>query len=597
MKHTIICLAAVAASIQILGDTVLGEGALRGATGTYAATAVGGNAAASAENCDRCTFIGENAGQKASSLGNCIAIGSGALRYASKSSGTVAIGEDELANESFADDTTSINERQLWISKPLDAFCLNPGKESHITNTPLYYVDGTLFLNPRRFSVSGGRGNPPGSYDLYLATDGDDAWDGGSYMRPKRTLDGVWRAANLRTDATNLTCAVFPGTYYLEGTNNTVWAYDRGKAQRVNRRVRFIALDGPKNTCISAPEDNFSRDGRFVSLAVSAFDTFYGSKADPDFLGEGGTLKAGIYRRQTLEGFTVRGFAGTYDPTGGRFNDTAPTFAGFDFRNCVITGNRFTHTGWGKAAVLACRFYDCTISGNVFYHTGGTKACKLFNSCSFERTRMTDNAIDLQASSGELQLWYQSAAFTNAFISMIVPPGTPAVKAFVNPAMATADCTTLLLATTNGTGSFSFSLGTNATNSVYVFDAPPAQAEGVDCVSMSADAFRATHDQSTGIASSIDSPAVRTDGRGDAGCGDSGLAARKAVSVRADIRLVDGSLVLYRDGSPVGTLSVNQIAETASLSATVATVRTGTDETTAAEDDGEPVTMNIPAEN
>ena len=72
------------------------------------------------------------------------------------------------------------------------------------------------------------------------------------------------------------------------------------------------------------------------------------------------------------------------------------------------------------------------------------------------------------------------------------------------------------------------------------------------------------------ISASIESPAVRTDGRKDAGWKDSGLALEKSMKARADIRIENGNLVVYQGGAIVGRIPFEAVAMAASTSQTTA---------------------------
>ena len=550
----------ITANSAILANTQLGNRALSFADGVADVIAIGKSTASATKNSSHSIFIGNHCGYLASNLNSVVAIGDGALVGARNLSGVVAIGDNELANVGGLGDTTSINKQQIFVSRVANAFAINPLQKTSITNTPFYYINDTLYFNVKKIEgMPISRSEPAKAYNFYLAPDGDDENDGLSYKCPKKTFDGVWKAANALDDTiTNITCAVFAGTYYIDYTN-TVFAFNFNRGFCVNKRVHFIALDGPEKTSVSGPEDNFSRSC-MASLGVSMGDTYYDSAPKSvDFRSNGGVIDAVIYRRQTLEGFTVRKFAATF--AGNQYQKTAPTFSGIDFKNCIIRDNMIMHAGWGAGGVYACRFYDCDVIGNVLYHTGGADYCCIYNYCDFFRTRIIDNEIYIpDGHTGQLRYFRYGGIVKNTYLYQLVPPNSTPNTIRTTPMIASEKCdSTIAFVSTNGTSTVTTSYGNNATNVLYVFDTKLTTTNGVDTVTMTSADFAKYHDLDTGVAVSIDSPAVRLDGKADAGWKDSGLNARKILSTRADIRVVDGVLVVYQNGEMVGTIEMSAL--------------------------------------
>lgn len=158
MKKSIMAVLALAAAVVHAENVVYGVGALAESSNTVGAVAIGREALGSADGASDTVAVGNYAALGAKNCGTTIAIGKGALVGVENVNRTVAIGAYEMFGESGQDDTTSINSKQLWVSKPLDAFCINPAKSLHITNTPLYYIGGEIHMQADviRMSSKGG---------------------------------------------------------------------------------------------------------------------------------------------------------------------------------------------------------------------------------------------------------------------------------------------------------------------------------------------------------------------------------------------------------------------------------------------------------
>lgn len=590
----VITIALSIVSAAVIADTRVGDLALTGAIDSPDNIAVGRNASGRIKYSANNIVVGNAAGYGASNVNTSVAIGGGAMSAARNCNGVVAIGQDELAGVGGLSDTTSINKQQLFISKPADAFCINPQKSDSITNAPLWYMGGTLHFNVDAVEgIALGRAQPATSYDFYLAPDGNDGNDGRSYKTPKKTFDGVWTAANALDDSiTNVTCAVFAGMYYVDYTNvysrftfnppnETQLA--RGYKMIMKKRVHFVAIDGPDKTCLSAPEDNFTRN-TMVSLGVS-----FGYKFDRLWPGydyiEPTAPDPYIYRRQTLEGFTVRKFSGTF---GGSYTKTAPTFTGFDFKNCIITENMIAHTGFAESAVFGCRFYDCEITGNIFRHTGGESYCNLFHGCDFIRTHLHDNELFVpEGYTGQMRWGRYSVSIKDSYINIDVPANSTInrFRPYTN-LKSTITGSTLAYMSPDGSSTITTPCYDVYTNTLIVLDTAITATNGAGNVSMLSADFRRYHNPATGVAVDVASDAVRMDERDDAGWKDSGLNVRKILRARADIRVEDGALVVYQNGTPVGTIPMTAVAVAyASASYTPAPAQTETPTETDDDDD------------
>lgn len=145
-KSIIVCISAIAITVAFAENTSLGYRALNLTENISSTTAIGEDTVSSGKEVNRSIAIGGNALMGAANVSECVAIGNGAMAGAHDMIGSVAIGSHALQGLALSD-TTVINENQIMVSKPMNAFCINPNKERNITDTPLYYLNGVLHLN------------------------------------------------------------------------------------------------------------------------------------------------------------------------------------------------------------------------------------------------------------------------------------------------------------------------------------------------------------------------------------------------------------------------------------------------------------------
>lgn len=508
--------------------------------------------------------IGENAAYAAQKNEGVIAIGNGATAGAKNLKNVVALGSYELAGVDGLEDAVSINNQQLFISKQLNAFALNPLQEDYIGKSPFWYLDGVLHFNAKRIEGLGISNEPIASYDFYLSTDGNDDNDGKSFRTAKRTFRGVWNEANKVENETNFTCAVSAGTYYHYETN-TANFIDKNMDLLVRKRITFIALEGAERTCLAAPENNIE-DELFGSLAVSVSDTWgnLGSLTDDDFVISKSDGQ-GFYRLQTLKGFTVKNFTGTYGKT---ITKTAPTFLGFEFFDCIIRNNQLLHTGNGRGAVFGCNFYNCIFTENIFYHSGGTSYCNMFRYCNFYNSQILSDNIEYNPGNytGDIRMFSGTCKLYDCFVDY--GNYEKVVEGDLNGSSIDKNVTKIFRYP-----NFKISENVKRENSVLVTEncfEPTNSLKKIDSVFMKLETYTSLHNTTNGVAIAIESPAVRTDGRKDAGWKDSGLALEKSMKARADIRIENGNLVVYQGGAIVGRIPFEAVAMAASAPQTTA---------------------------
>jgi hypothetical protein len=240
-------------SSTLFATVKLGSLTMDGAKNIDQTVVIGDNALSRAENITDSIVIGEAVGLMMKSNNNVIAIGKGALSGTEYVDGTVAIGQYEMFGESYNRDTTSINGKQLWISKPLEAFCINPNKERDITKTPFYYINGELHINAPIVNESWIIGSEYdmylGEYDMFLSENGNDANDGLSPRKAKKTIDGVYAAAT-----NGMRIGVLPGSYLPPSNNDP--AGNLPYLISTSKFLEFVAIDGKGKTAIVGVYEN-----------------------------------------------------------------------------------------------------------------------------------------------------------------------------------------------------------------------------------------------------------------------------------------------------------------------------------------------------
>ncbi len=354
-----------------------------------------------------------------------IAIGAFAMVNATNCDETVAIGHTELSDAAFESGATSINGRQLYVSRALDAFCLNPAQTNRLQGAPLWYLRGRLALNaPSVTTADGddlalvapaaasGLGIAPGSFDLYLSERGDDRNDGRSPLSPKRTVWGCYLAAT--NDGERV--AVYPGDYHApsawRNTNNVFEA-----TGVIGGKVRpYWFLNPPRNLEFRA----VGGAGR-TRLVGDGFQPMANANGKSETLPPSTNTSSLAFCKgpQVFDGFTVTGIAASLPPTdlsaGSDSEMGSSSIAScVTFRNCVVEGvdSPFGST-WG--GFNECRFEGTTVTNCSFTARRGGSSNALFAGCAFEGSRVFagEGAWDAVDGPGYTGSTAQPRAFTN----------------------------------------------------------------------------------------------------------------------------------------------------------------------------------------
>ena len=284
-------------------------------------TVQGAGAGGEADNIVRTDFIGAAAGAFTTNMTDCVGIGYRALRNAQDMNSVVAIGAGALSNRTGLTKATWING-QFYTSAQGNTFWIKSNPDTPTTNAPIYYADGTLYLNAATIkfngeATAGGGGGGGGDsspvllgYDFYVdPMNGDDIYAGTSPGTAKRTID----AAYALVYTNDLRICLLPGTHASPGgdfsTRNVYPAY----------RVHFIAPYGPSRTTLDGGGE------RFFIGASQAFTSVSGC---------------------TLRDFRIK-------------NNSVPAFFALYFTNCVFTGEIWQSSADKAVTFEYCLFDDC----------------------------------------------------------------------------------------------------------------------------------------------------------------------------------------------------------------------------------------------
>lgn len=357
-----------------------GTGAGHEATGDFT-TAAGQYAAAWATNAESSAFLGYRSGSVSKGAENCIGIGAYALDGSASCRGVVAVGSAALRGAQAVTNATCINN-QFVAAEQSDMFYISPSPTNLPAAAPIYYRNGTLYLNaPQIVTRSGVIGSAQGgssagstnagiavSFDLYVNGEGgSDSNDGLSAYTAKKTIDG---ALSLGSD--DVTVCVMAGAYKFP---QSFTAGGTGENDFPSRRVQLVAVSGPSITSIDG-ELNSGSERRLIrgsDLAWTVFEgfTFRNAAAAPpsDF--------TGVYETSYFYNCV--------------FEDTAfaPSHARLPFMFCVLDCCRMKSTvtvsGSAATALYDCMGYGCEIYDSVLEWTNATNATGACN--TFSNTR------------------------------------------------------------------------------------------------------------------------------------------------------------------------------------------------------------------
>lgn len=524
----IIC---AAASVAVAENIQLGPYSLWNQYDCDRIISLGMSSAYSLYGTQESIFIGSTAGAQSHEQNGVIAIGNGAMSGTHHCNGTVAIGTGELAGMEYNNNTTSINGEQLWISQPARAFCINPVKNADFTNAPLYYKDGELHLNAKKIlnangaAINGGSSGSFPTYDLYLSPFGDDGNSGRSALEPKKTMWGCFLAA---TNDFESVC-VFSGEYEPPSAEEKPLPNhpsSKGCFILPAHPLNFIAVEGKENTFIVGHPTN-------DNYATLAFWQGY----------------------NYFKGFTVIGLHTQVETHNTRSNKSRPILTLCDFEDCDFDLCEHGYS-LGYAGIIQCNFTNCRFLRNRFFDwmDGGNHA-GFFRYCNLNKTVITSDTDFSVNTNGSRSIWTiifdDECKSRNCFFDFAT--AIPHQNERTSGAYSWFyDCTFVSPLASDGT--FNRAARAYCTNCYFVVT--NSLTGGTDNIFVNRDE---AYIDSNGVPNDIRCQAIRTDGRDDCGWKNSGLALKKVVSQRADIRFEEGVLAVYTNGVKAATVEVTPV--------------------------------------
>lgn len=552
----------IAANSAIFANTQLGNRALSFADGVANVIAIGKSTASATKNSSHSIFIGNHCGYMASNLNSVVAIGDGALVGARNLSGVVALGDNELANVGGLSDTTSINKQQIFVSRVANAFAINPLQEKSITNTPFYYLNGELHINAPIINDGWIMGSEYdmylGEYDMFLSENGNDANDGLSPRRAKKTIDGVYAAAT-----NGMRIGVLPGSYLPPSNNDP--AGDLPYLISTSKLLEFVAIDGKGKTAIVGVYENDDgfNDGFHHTLAF-----------------ESGP--------QTFRGFTIKNLGGwKKNIDSGTSKTVAPIASCVTFIDCAIE-NDILRCFYTFSGFNSCTFENTSITANKWCFTGiNTNTDALFSGCGMYNCKVSIADVEnVPRSDGMIGMYrfFSAGEFRSSLF--LLPPFKDEKERNASSKPIFEDCT-IIFDVTLDNRSYARFANTISTNCYFAIG--DNEAHHIGTQSVYATSWTNTLLNAEYVAASIDCPAVHDDGRKDAGWKDSGLGWQKSFSSRATIKLEDGVLVVYQGNIRIGTVAIEPSATT--LNAPRPTTTTATSEMQEEESGESPIVL------
>ena len=475
-----------------------------------------------------------------------IAIGKNA-GYGTEGDKLVLIGDNECTNIVDSSGVTSINGGQIYINRTRDEFAINPdyGKQD-ISNAPLYYKEGKVYINADLVidgSHASGSSNEKyvdakasvaeeqvriatEKFDLYMAPYGSDSADG-TILNPKATFEGCIEA--LGTNG-GVVC-VFPGQYAPIKARASATNYDIGYLNRMyspTGNCYFVAIGGNKRTSVIGIYENENGYGDGLSHTM-AF-----SKGNQIF--EGFTFsKIGCYRNgQSTPAYML--------------GNTLPAFSCLTLKDCIVEKCSMPVSA-GYGVFILCSFKNTRFSDfNLSLYASNTYSTPIFNECRIENSIVENFTIESSVTPYRVRLFEDS---TEAICSVFSLPIQTANEISSEKNCKFSFCTFIWDEETPT--SYARVRPSTATN-CYFCVGDGSLTGGVDNVFAPVSNSYLSADY---VPNSIKCPAVRTDGRDDAGWKNSGLSTLKIISERPYLKFENGEICVYSNNTKIATLPVS----------------------------------------
>ncbi|MGN0851862.1 MAG: hypothetical protein ACI4Q3_00635 [Kiritimatiellia bacterium] len=370
---------AAGAAESISGVDSLAIGNLAGKGGSANRTVViGSGAGAYMTGGDSNLFVGAASGLRTKNVKSSVALGHYAMRGATNLTRCVGIGDLAFKEAKDINGATWING-QFYAGD--GRFWIRPGTGGNETNSPIYYANGTLYLNAQKVVAAGGgviSGGTAGAgaetYDWYVSSAGDDANDGRTAASAKRTIDAAWDEA-----AHGDRIAVLPGTYYSPSGMSVDMTWNDGSSVVItNKAVDIVATSGPDYTFI---------DGGGVR----------------SFIGNAGSMP-------TVKGFTVRNIGSSIYSKTYRTGAAAVCFDG-----CRMAWTNQYEINHSNCGMSWCVFTNCDIYASmvVSNYIGGQGYDNTFVACN-----LMDSRIKMEQTDGNKYKFGQNNAVERCLVHL-----------------------------------------------------------------------------------------------------------------------------------------------------------------------------------
>lgn len=474
--------------------------------------------------------IGANAGIN-SSLANAVLIGANENCVWDDSGPSPCLVPDIYSGNGIV----SINGKQLYINQSNDEFAICPTRNwESITNAPLYYKNGVIYLNGAiqyknttavysngmeitsfpvmKQYVDSNLQDPAviralesSEYDLFMAPYGNDNYPG-TAVAPKASFEGCLAALNSANKKTGAKIGVLPGFYTpitnpSSGTDDYLYTPEGGVC------ADFIAIAGKDRTIIRGLYTNTNgfNDGFIHSMAFAS-------------------------GHQKFKGFSfvnISGFAGEESPSEGYLTAYAPAFSKVTLDDCHILCSKPIHYSATYSA-----FNDCIITNSIIEDAYLVCDAGNGNSAVFSNCDIVDSLIRVKnwASSGALYMHFFGNNVTASASAFDLPVQTTALTLSDPTGCSYINCTFRRLASGNAEFDEDRLAGlfpqTQASNCYFcVANASVATDQRDNVITSYADAYL----NENLVPNSVQCPAVRSVFQRDAGWKDSGLGLAKSL--------------------------------------------------------------------
>lgn len=300
--------------------------------------------------------------------------------------------------------------------------------------------------------------------------------------------------------------------------------------------LEFVAIEGKSKTSITGvyENDNVWSNGFHHTLAF---------EAGP----------------QTFRGFTIRNLSGWILAKSSNTQNQAPIASCAAFIDCAFE-NDILRSHFSFSGFNSCSFENTTITANrwEYFASMGGNAGALFAGCTMVNCAVKIADVENLIFDGYYGIYrfFDEGQYSHSLFNL--PPFKEAYERSQRNATSFSSCTFIYDVVLNN--DYRRVYGSKSTDCYFCVGEDEVPHGGVG--NAFAASWTNTYLNAEYVPASIECPAVRDDGRKDAGWRDSGLGCQKAFASRANIRIEDGALVVYQGGTAIGTIPMDAIATT-----------------------------------